>query len=79
MKLAHPSETHFEAAGTAWVEPPAMDPVLQSRALDIANRLRFVCGHLEPDEMIELALRIAAVEIKYANGTMDLERRRRSA
>lgn len=79
MKLAPPSERPFDAGGTDWVEPPTMDPVLQSRALDVANRLRFVCGHLEPDEMIALALRIAAVEIKYANGSMDLERRRRSA
>jgi hypothetical protein len=58
---------------------PPVDARLQSRALDIANRLRFVCAHFEPEELIELATRIAAVEIKYAASDVTHERRRRSA
>jgi hypothetical protein len=38
---------------------------IEDRALEIANRLRFVCGELPPEELIELARRMATVELKY--------------
>ncbi len=79
MKLAPQTESHLDAFAASWVEPPPVDARLQSCALDIANRLRFVCGHLEPDELIELATRIASVELKYETGELAPERRRRIA
>jgi hypothetical protein len=39
---------------------------VDERTLDIANRLRFVCSEMPPDELLELARRMATVEIKYA-------------
>jgi hypothetical protein len=38
---------------------------LDDRALEIANRLRFVCGDLPPEELLELAQRMARLELKY--------------
>jgi hypothetical protein len=37
----------------------------QALALDIAHRLRPVCAHMPEDELLELATRMAAVELKY--------------
>jgi hypothetical protein len=38
---------------------------IDDRTLDIANRLRFVCAEMPPDELLALARRMAAVELKY--------------
>lgn len=48
---------------------PTLDERVEARTLDIANRLRFVCGHLPDDELLDLATRMAIVEVKYAGGT----------
>lgn len=45
---------------------PALSDRVVDRTLDIANRLRFVCAHLPPEELIELATHMAIVEVKYA-------------
>lgn len=47
---------------------PTLDQRVEARTLDIANRLRFVCGHLPDDELLDLATRMAIVEVKYAGG-----------
>jgi hypothetical protein len=47
---------------------PALCDRVAERTLDIANRLRFVCAHLPPEEMLALAARMAVVELKYASG-----------
>jgi hypothetical protein len=38
---------------------------VQALALDIAHRLRPVCAHMPDDELLELATRMATVELKY--------------
>ena len=56
---------------------PTIDERVEARTLDIANRLRFVCSHLPDDELLDLATRMAIVEVKYAGGTqLHLPRRR---
>jgi hypothetical protein len=55
---------------------PSQQDRLQARTLDIANRLRFVCAHMESDELLELATSMARIELKYAGG-LDLELPRR--
>jgi hypothetical protein len=48
------------------ISQPALSDRVMDRTLDIANRLRFVCAHLPPEELIELATRMAIIEVKYA-------------
>ena len=56
---------------------PSLDQRVEARTLDIANRLRFVCGHLPDDELLDLATRMAIVEVKYSGGKeLHLPRRR---
>ena len=56
---------------------PTVDQRVEARTLDIANRLRFVCGHLPDDELLDLATRMAIVEVKYSGGSqLHLPRRR---
>jgi hypothetical protein len=58
-------------------EAPSLDQRVEARTLDIANRLRFVCSHLPDDELLDLATRMAIVEVKYAGGKeLHLPRRR---
>ena len=57
---------------------PSLDQRVEARTLDIANRLRFVCGHLPDDELLDLATRMAIVEVKYA-GAKELQLPRRRA
>ena len=58
---------------------PTVDQRVEARTLDIANRLRFVCSHLPDDELLDLATRMAIIEVKYAGGTqLHLPRRRAS-
>jgi hypothetical protein len=45
---------------------PALSELVTDRTMDIANRLRFVCAHLPPGELLELAMRMAIIEVKYA-------------
>jgi hypothetical protein len=52
----------------AGVSLPELSQQVTDRTLDIANRLRFVCAHLSSAELIELATRMAIIEIKYACG-----------
>ena len=55
----------------------SVDQRVEARTLDIANRLRFVCSHLPDDELLDLATRMAIVEVKYAGGNqLHLPRRR---
>jgi len=58
---------------------PSIDERVQARTLDIANRLRFVCGHLPDDELLDLATRMAIVEVKYSGGSQLHTPRRRSS
>jgi len=58
---------------------PSIDQRVEARTLDIANRLRFVCGHLPDDELLDLATRMAIVEVKYAGGSQLHTPRRRAA
>jgi hypothetical protein len=56
---------------------PSLDQRVEARTLDIVNRLRFVCSHLPDDELLDLATRMAIVEVKYAGGSqLHLPRRR---
>jgi hypothetical protein len=56
---------------------PSLDERVEARTLDIANRLRFVCSPLPDDELLDLATRMAVVEVKYAGGKeLHLPRRR---
>jgi hypothetical protein len=55
---------------------PELSQQVSDRTLDIANRLRFVCAHLPSDELIELATRMAMIEIKYACGVDPATKRR---
>ena len=56
---------------------PTLDQRVEERTLDIANRLRFICGHLPDDELLDLATRMAIIEVKYAGGKeLHLPRRR---
>jgi len=56
---------------------PTVDQRVEARTLDIANRLRFVCAHLPDDELLDLATRMAIVEVKYSGGNqLHLPRRR---
>ncbi len=41
---------------------------VSARTLDIANRLRFICAHMEADDLLALAARMAVVELKYEGG-----------
>lgn len=50
------------------VSLPVLSQQVTDRTLEIANRLRFVCAHLPASELIELATRMAIIEIKYACG-----------
>jgi hypothetical protein len=52
----------------AGVSLPELSQQVTDRTLDIANRLRFVCAHLSSAELIELATRMAIIEVKYACG-----------
>jgi hypothetical protein len=54
--------------GRAGVTLPVLSQHVTDRTLDIANRLRFVCAHLPSSELLELATRMAIVEVKYACG-----------
>jgi hypothetical protein len=54
--------------GRTGVTLPVLSQHVTDRTLDIANRLRFVCAHLPSQELIELATRMAIVEVKYACG-----------
>jgi hypothetical protein len=54
--------------GRAGVTMPVLSQHVTDRTLDIANRLRFVCAHLSSQALIELATRMAIVEVKYACG-----------
>jgi hypothetical protein len=47
---------------------PVLSQRVTDRTMDIANRLRFVCAHLPSSELIELATRMALIEVKYACG-----------
>jgi hypothetical protein len=58
---------------------PTLDQRVEARTLDIANRLRFVCSHLPDDELLDLATRMAIVEVKYAGGTQLHAPRRRAS
>ena len=58
---------------------PSIDERVEARTLDIANRLRFVCSHLPDDELLDLATRMAIVEVKYAGGSQLHTPRRRAA
>ena len=54
-----------------------VDQRVEARTLDIANRLRFVCSHLPDDELLDLATRMAIIEVKYSGGNqLHLPRRR---
>lgn len=54
-----------------------VDQRVEARTLDIANRLRFVCSHLPDDELLDLATRMAIIEVKYSGGSqLHLPRRR---
>lgn len=56
---------------------PTVDQRVEARTLDIANRLRFVCSHLPDDELLDLATRMAIIEVKYSGGSqLHLPRRR---
>jgi hypothetical protein len=56
---------------------PTLDQRVEARTLDIANRLRFVCSHLPDDELLDLATRMAIIEVKYSGGNqLHLPRRR---
>jgi hypothetical protein len=48
-----------------------------ARTIDIANRLRFVCADLDPDELLALATRMAMVEVKYSSEHPELRAERR--
>jgi len=52
---------------------------LSARTLDIANRLRFVCAELDPDNLLALATQMAIVELKYLDGHPELRHERRRA
>lgn len=56
-----------------------VDQRVEARTLDIANRLRFVCSHLPDDELLDLATRMAIIEVKYAGGSQLHAPRRRAA
>jgi hypothetical protein len=58
---------------------PSIDERVEARTLDIANRLRFICSHLPDDELLDLATRMAIVEVKYAGGSQLHTPRRRAA
>jgi hypothetical protein len=66
MKDAHPGCVCGMLASRLSISLPALSDHVVDRALEIANRLRFVCAHMPPDELIELATRIALIEVKYA-------------
>ena len=52
----------------AGVSLPVLSQQVTDRTMDIANRLRFVCAHMPAAELIELATRMALIEVKYACG-----------
>jgi hypothetical protein len=58
---------------------PTIDERVEARTLDIANRLRFICGHLPDDELLDLATRMAIVEVKYSGGAQLHAPRRRAS
>lgn len=60
---------------------PSLPDLVSARTLDIANRLRFVCAHLDAEDLLALATRMAVVELKYSTRHPELrtDRRRRSA
>lgn len=66
-------------AGRHGLAAPSLDERVEMRTIDIANRLRFICGHLPDDELLELAGRMALVEVKYAGGAHLHPPRRRVA
>lgn len=45
---------------------PVVSEIVTDRTLDIANRLRFACAHMPPNELLALAMRMAIIEVKYA-------------
>lgn len=47
---------------------PSLSDRIDDRTIDIANRLRFVCAALTPDELLALARRMATLELKYSEG-----------
>jgi hypothetical protein len=78
MKLHDHVAAYSSEPSDIWqdLESP-LDTRLQSRTVDVANRLRFVCAHMQPEELLLLASRIAAVELKYTDGGLFHDRRRR--
>jgi hypothetical protein len=64
-------------AGRHGLGAPSIDERVEARTIDIANRLRFVCGHLPDDELLDLAMRMAIVEVKYSAGGVQLHAPRR--
>lgn len=58
---------------------PSLADRVQERTLDIANRLRFACAHMSGEDLLELATKMAVVEIKYAGGAELQTPRRRVA
>jgi hypothetical protein len=56
---------------------PSLPDLVMARTIDIANRLRFVCADLDPDELLALATRMAMVEVKYSSEHPELRAERR--
>jgi hypothetical protein len=56
---------------------PSLPDLVMARTIDIANRLRFVCADLDPDELLALATRMAMVEVKYSAEHPELRAERR--
>lgn len=49
------------------VSLPELSGRIVDRTLDIANRLRFACAHMHESELLDLAHRMAVIEVKYAS------------
>jgi hypothetical protein len=63
---AHPGCVCATIASRLSISPSTLSDRVVDRALEIANRLRFVCADMAPEELIELATQMALVELKYA-------------
>jgi hypothetical protein len=70
---------HTFLSGKHGLSMPSQEDRLQARTLDIANRLRFVCAHMPSDELLDLAGRMAYVELKYSGGLDPQVQQRRAA
>lgn len=66
-------------AGRHGLAAPSLDERVEMRTIEIANRLRFICGHLADDDLLDLAGQMALVEVKYAGGAHLHAPRRRAA